>query len=179
MNPYGIIYSALNTSNGKRYIGQTVNTLGIRRTEHIRKMAKKKTYFATAYKKDGPFLWVILDWAGDKKELDIKEQHWIQFYNTTNKKYGYNMMGGGQGGNRTFTKEHRDNIRKAKLGKKRGPHSDATKQKMRQAHLGYRHTDEALAKMSKRWKGVPKSLEQRKKIGLSVTATKSLKREHQ
>jgi hypothetical protein len=93
---YGIIYSALNIRNGKRYIGQTIHSLDSRRRGHYR--YKKNNHFFYALQKNrGLFLWTILDTASDKQELDNKEAFWIQFYNTTNREYGYNKQQGGSG----------------------------------------------------------------------------------
>lgn len=94
-----IIYEAINTINGKRYIGQTTRALLERKKEHICsvKYSSGCTLFKRALVKYGEdsFNWKIIDYANNKKELDIKESFWIEFFNTTNTKYGYNLKGGG------------------------------------------------------------------------------------
>ena len=59
-------------------------------------------------------LMTILDVAQDKKELDNKEQFWIQFYNTGDRDYGYNKRLGG--GNGTISDEHKRKMSESRKG---------------------------------------------------------------
>jgi hypothetical protein len=52
----------------------------------------------------------------------------------------------------------------AKMGKKRGPHSQATRQKISRANTGHKPTEETLKKMSASRKGKEVTPEQRKKL---------------
>lgn len=61
---------------------------------------------------------------------------------------------------RTFTPEHRAKISASKKGKSH-PHSDETKEKMKQAHLGRKFSEETKEKMRRAKLGVPKSPEHR------------------
>lgn len=95
-----IVYEAINLINNKRYIGQTTRSLNERRIEHI-KTSKRNVnvslHFYRALNKYGieNFCWKIIDRADTQDDLNIKESFWIEFFNTTNIKYGYNLKGGG------------------------------------------------------------------------------------
>lgn len=95
---YGIIYSATNIINNKKYIGQTKQGLEIRKHAHLSSYKKEqKTVFQKALKKYGEenFIWEIIDYAKTPEEIDLKERYWINYYNTF-KQGGYNMTPGGQ-----------------------------------------------------------------------------------
>lgn len=99
-----IIYRAENKKNGKNYIGQTNKTLDYRKAQHVNSKNNKHTknyVFSRAIKKYGVdgFNWSIIDTAKDQDELDRKEIHWIEYYDSMiDNKNGYNMKGGGAGG---------------------------------------------------------------------------------
>ena len=97
---YMIIYKATNLINNKVYIGQTINTLEYRKSQHIRdaKLRPRNIYFHNAINKYGSdnFTFEIIDTANDINELNKKEAKWIRFYNSTNEKYGYNLDSGGK-----------------------------------------------------------------------------------
>ena len=97
MEHYGIIYSATNTVNNKKYIGQTTCALEKRKREHINSINQQKFSFQKAMKKYGieNFLWEIIDYANSPGELDYKETYWINHFGTYGHK-GYNMTIGGQ-----------------------------------------------------------------------------------
>ena len=128
-----IIYKTTNLINGKIYIGQDThnnpNYLGSGVLLHL---AIKK-YGKENFKKE------IIDTGYTQDDLNEKEKHWIFFYQSTNKKIGYNLAIGGRGGGygmnnpnkeiikkkisdslkgKEKTKEHCVNISKAKKGKR-------------------------------------------------------------
>lgn len=90
------IYKITNLVNNKIYIGQSK-----------RKEIDTKEYFGSgklinlAINKHGKenFKKEILEECKTKKELDERERHWIKYYNSTNRKTGYNISIGGDGGN--------------------------------------------------------------------------------
>ena len=41
------------------------------------------------------FEWKIIEYCSSQEELNLKESFWINFFDTTNPKYGYNLKGGG------------------------------------------------------------------------------------
>ena len=95
---YGIIYSATNIINNKKYIGQTKQGLRIRKNGHLSSYKREqKTSFQKALKKYGEenFIWEIIDYAKTPEDIDLKERYWINYYNTF-KQGGYNMNPGGQ-----------------------------------------------------------------------------------
>ena len=100
---YGIIYSATNKINNKKYIGQTTCSLMKRKREHLTSVTQNKTSFQKAINKYGikNFVWKIIDHAESQEELDEKEIYWIDYYNTFGHD-GYNMTTGGQGVNRAI-----------------------------------------------------------------------------
>ena len=96
-----IIYKATNIQNGKVYIGQTTNTLEYRKSQHFRESKsehRKNTYFHNAISKYGEesFVFEEIDSAESIEELNIKEEKWIRFYRSTEKRNGYNLDSGGK-----------------------------------------------------------------------------------
>lgn len=95
---YGYIYKIINTVNNKVYIGQTTKTVEERFKMHLNAAnsnAKKTLHLYSAmnlYGKD-KFYAVEIDTAKNRKELNIKECYWINYYNSI--KNGYNMIDGG------------------------------------------------------------------------------------
>ena len=86
-----IIYKTTNLINNKIYIGQDINNnylyIG---SGTILKNAIKK-YGKENFKKE------ILESCSSKEELDLKEEYWINYYNSTDKTIGYNIANGGGG----------------------------------------------------------------------------------
>jgi hypothetical protein len=98
-----IVYAITNKINGKMYIGQTSRPLNLRTKEHfcLKKTGCTGLYNAiTKYGRDG-FDVEVLATVPNQTSLDVAEVFFIQQYNTTNSKYGYNACPGGLGGNRT------------------------------------------------------------------------------
>ena len=129
---YGIIYKITNKINGKVYIGQTIQNGGFNRryrnnleknthNEHLKNSIKK-------YGIDNFTICTEFDIAFSKDELDIKEDIWINFYNSTNTKYGYNNKTGGSKG-RPSEEANKKNSESHK-----GKHvNDETKMKIRES----------------------------------------------
>lgn len=120
-----IIYKATNLLNGKVYIGQTTNSLKYRKEQHIReaKCAKRKSvYFHNAINKYGEvnFSFEEIDSAETIDELNEKEQYWIKFYHSTDKRYGYNLDSGGLNG-REKSEETKKKIGETTKAKWRDP----------------------------------------------------------
>jgi group I intron endonuclease len=96
-----MVYKAENKINGKIYIGKTINSFAKRKSGHKYNAFKcsSKYPFHSALRKYGfeNFEWSIIDTAENEDKLNGKEVYWIKFYNTTNKKYGYNLTNGGDG----------------------------------------------------------------------------------
>ena len=92
------IYCIINLINNKRYIGKSVN-IPQRIANHIcslnRESSDSNRYLISSWKKYGKenFTYIILEEFENMNENLIKEKelYWINFYNTTNSKFGYNL----------------------------------------------------------------------------------------
>jgi len=158
--PFGFIYKATNTINGKVYIGQTVKKLNIRKAQHqYDAKHKSKLYFHLALLKYGfdNFVWEIVDTCSNIEESNKKEQNIISFYNSTDRKKGYNIDFGGNStirneetkekirlSKRNISDETKEKIRIANLGK---VVSEETKEKLRIANLGKVFSEETRKKL--------------------------------
>lgn len=97
-----IIYKITNLINNKVYIGKTVRTIEQRFKRHCydaKKNPNTKNHFHRALLHYGSENFKIeqIDTAETPKELNEKEQYWINLYQS--KEFGYNMTPGGDGGN--------------------------------------------------------------------------------
>jgi group I intron endonuclease len=130
---YGIIYKVKNIVNKKVYIGQTTRKLLYRQTNHYYKMNSVNYPFYNAIRKHGKenFEWGEIDSAATKEELDSMEIFWIDFYRSTEKKFGYNAKTGGSVP--VFNEETLLKISKSGIGRKA---SRETKEKLSRIHIG-------------------------------------------
>ena len=137
-----IIYKAENLITKKSYIGKTIRTLNKRKLEHISRVSYRKSYFHNALKKYGlnAFKWQVVEKGKNELELNILEQHYIQYYKT---KYpnGYNLTSGGEGViGYVMTRRHRENLSQSKMGEKNPrfgkPLSKKHKRKISEANKG-------------------------------------------
>ena len=106
---HDIIYKAENLLTGKVYIGQTECTLEERVSNHYKQMYKTMTNssdfkyndkafsFELHNNEKETFIWEIIDRVTITSELDEREKYWISYYNSTDRKFGYNINSGGQG----------------------------------------------------------------------------------
>ena len=100
------IYKITNTVNNKIYIGQTTKTIEERFEKHWQEAKcshngnRPENYFHNALVKYGKKNFKIeqIDVCSSLDELNKKEEYWINFYNSTNKLIGYNLMLGGKSG---------------------------------------------------------------------------------
>ena len=126
-------------------------------------------YFMKAIEKYGwdNFDHIILCTGLTREEASMLEVKLIEAYDTTNRDKGYNLDGGGFK-NKKMSEESRRKIgdahrgrfteaqweaAKARRGKKGHPHTEETKQRLREFHLGKKMSAEACAKMSEAHKG--------------------------
>lgn len=164
------IYRAINTANGKSYIGFDSNWPA-RKTDHKRDKTKKNAFY-NAIRKYGweAFNWEVLYQSKDKHHtLNEAETHFIKEYNTF-KKDGYNMTLGGEGALGTISwntgighvAESCDKMSKTKKalfatgelipwnkGRKMGISPNKGKKGW------FKHTDESKKRMSEQRKGKP------------------------
>lgn len=94
MNDYKI-YCHTNKINGKKYIGQTCQSLADRWGSDGRRYKGQPFYAAIEKYGWDNFEHELLFQNLSQEEADLKEQELIALYNTTNKKFGYNITEGG------------------------------------------------------------------------------------
>lgn len=114
-----IIYKATNIINNKVYIGQTVNSLSVRKAQHERSHEYGyKTAFSNAIRKYGKenFKWEVIYETDSMEDLNEKESYYIEYYKSLVTENGYNLKGGG--GNDFLTQEVKNKIGEAQLGEK-------------------------------------------------------------
>lgn len=128
------IYKITNKKNNKIYIGQTIRLIEKRFQRHINDALNNilDTHLARAIRKYGQdsFEITLIDTAKSQDELNIKEQYWIQKYNSINSEIGYNETDAiyKSGGNTYMSKTKKEleqivrKISKSKIGN-RNPHS--------------------------------------------------------
>lgn len=138
--------------NGKRYVGQTKRPLKVR---WLSNGDGYKSQFV--YKAILKYGWNNVNHTvysvESQKEADYLEKYLIAFYNTTDRKNGYNISTGGEknpNSGRHLSEDHRKKIGEAHIGK---VVSEDTKRKLSEANKGKvtwmkgkHHTEEAIEK---------------------------------
>lgn len=164
---YGIIYKITNSTNGRIYIGQTVNALSYRWKQHCK--SKKEYPISRAIRKYGKENFSIeeIDSAEDIFELDQKERLWIESLNCIVPN-GYNITSGGFSGSKAKrSEETKRKISESKIGLHSGEnnpfygktHSDEFKgwigerNKEKKWNLGKKLSLDVRAKLSETRKG--------------------------
>ena len=161
-----VVYMYTNKVNGRRYIGIT-NDLERRRKEHLRHSTQLIDRKIKEYGADNFDLVVIF--TGTYEECKIKEQEYIEQYQTLASQNGYNITKGGDGvvG---FSHSEESKKRMSESHKKlpHKPHSEETKQKISESNIGkhsnYKPTEETKQKISDSLTGRKLNEEQRKAI---------------
>lgn len=121
----GVIYRARLKKDGRVYIGQTWN-FNQRKKDHVR--SKDGYYFHKALRKYGVdfFQWDVICEVWTQQQLDDCENYFVDYYDSTNRKKGFNLKKGGRG----------------------GKHLEITKRKLSMLALGNKHTQETKDKIS-------------------------------
>ena len=92
---FGYIYKITNLVNNKIYIGQTIHTLKYRFNQHINQ--NKCTKLHNAIVKYGKENFIIEEIEKVPQSLlDEREIYWIDFYASTDRIVGYNILKGGK-----------------------------------------------------------------------------------
>lgn len=156
------------TPNNKIYIGIT-SQRPQNRWRSIGQGYIRNILFSRAIKKYG---WGNIKheilYAGlTKEEAEEKEIELIASYKSNEREFGYNISNGGQCVG-MFSEETKQKLRKANLGKK---HSEETKKKISESHLGEKNylygkhlSEETKKKLSEAHKGKKASEETRQKM---------------
>ena len=168
-----IIYAFKNKTNGKIYVGQTINTFKYRTMQHLR---SNQTYFDKALNKYGVegFEYKIIDTAQNPVELNEKEIYWIEKLNSL-KPNGYNICTGGKtssGYRHTYESKVKMSVTKKKLGSMRGnknhyygkKHTEEIKQKMKKAW----ENEERIAKLKKHNENLDRTYQQKKVVNVDT-----------
>lgn len=169
----GIIYQALNSVNGKSYIGQTWRDLNARILEHTFWAMKEERgcpLFYSAIRKYGPkvFEWKILSRAGTQGRLDSLEKGWIEKLGSQ-QPGGYNLAVGGLGWKGC---KHSKEANQQKSERMKAAYASG---ELRPAMLGRKRPEHA-EKMREFWKGRCFGLiteESRKKMSLAHLGDKN------
>ncbi len=135
-----IIYKITNIITGKIYIGLTIQNINTRFNHHIYEAKLGSTsYLHRSILKHGKenFKIEIVDTAESTEDLQNKEVYYINHFNTTNRKVGYNIAKGGSIGLNGFK------------------HSEESRRKMSISSTGNKHSLETKLKLSKFRKGKP------------------------
>lgn len=162
----GVIYLITNTVNGKLYVGQTIKKLSHRWNLHKAQALRGKSSQAVhrAIVKHGPENFTIKAiLTAPEDQLDVHEVRLIKEYDSMHPSKGYNMTPGGGGtgsgaenhrygkpgywADRPYPDEARAKLKAASI-KVRGPHSEITKKRISDAHLGMALPFEVRAKVS-------------------------------
>jgi len=110
-----VIYKVTNVQNNKCYIGQTSKALNYRKRAHENCTRRKEGFlFHKAIRRHGTqhFKWEVLGYCKSKEEADNAEIICIEFFQSNDRRYGYNIHSGGNGGN-SVTPENRERFCKA------------------------------------------------------------------
>ncbi len=125
MKKGGSIYLAANLVNGKVYVGQTIQPLSRRWSQHIRTAQDKPKYaLHHAIRKYGASMFAVSVVAqSDTREgLNELEREWIALRQANDPRFGYNMTSGG-GANvnaikgRTLSPWHKERLTGSTRGK--------------------------------------------------------------
>jgi len=151
------IYKITNTSNGKVYIGSSINTLQrwAAHKSHCRKNKHCNRHLQGAWNEYGEksFQFSIIDECNENLLL-TQEDLWINYYDSRNQEKGYNLASA----NRVeWSAESRLKASLSHMGSKNAHfgkgHSVEAMQKIMDANVGRKHTEEWKAQHSKDIKG--------------------------
>lgn len=160
------IYCWLNTANGKRYVGQSVN-LKNRTMGHVydlRAHTHANSHFQHAWDKYGQSAFVLqICEECHVESLDDREKYWIRYYNSMDGRFGYNKDDGGKA-NHSLCAESRKKISQKLMGH---PVSASVIEKTRLAHLGRKQSAESIAKRVAKMTGRKHSPEAIEKMRMS------------
>lgn len=170
------VYMHTNKVNGKRYIGQTCMSTkqrwGVDGCNY-----KKSTYFYNAIQKYGwdNFLHEVLFDNLTLDEANAKEIELIEFYQTMNDDFGYNLRSGGSGGEfaertKKLMSEIRQGEKNCWYGKK---HTEETKRRMSISGKGRKFTEEHKRRIAEAHKGKTLTDEHKKKLSEALKGEKS------
>jgi group I intron endonuclease len=152
------IYCIFNKSNGKIYVGQSVQ-LKTRISQHKSELNfnnHSNNHLQYAWNKYGEdsFEFIVIETC-DEEKLNDNEIKWINYFNSTNPDYGYNLESGGNS-NYHLSDETKQKISEHRKGKCVGEdnpfygktHTEEVRKKISETQLGRKHSNETKNKMS-------------------------------
>jgi len=173
-----IIYKITNTITNKVYIGQTIRQLCHRIYEYKTETTSDtapNSRIINSFRKHGfdKFKFETIDIATSIDELNQKEIYWIDFFNSTNKLVGYNILPGGRNSMKPF--EVRFKMSNAHKGTKQSQewiNKRIAKEGTDEAKkYGKEKTEEDRKRLSenspKYWQGKSRAQETKEKISLT------------
>jgi len=115
------IYLINNLVNNKKYIGSTIN-MYMRFHNHLsqlRTKTHKNCHLQRAFDRDGEnnFQFKIIENIHDVGSLAVREQYWMDYYQSGDRKFGYNLIIDAV--HFTVSEETREKMSKSKKGKKK------------------------------------------------------------
>lgn len=137
------IYSITNTVNGKVYVGSAVSITG--RLKAHRWMLQRgdhgNIFLQRAWNKYGEknFKYDVLELC-EVSELDVREQHWMDYLKVCNQVYGYNLCPTA-GSKRGFKCSEATKLKISKANSGKSP-SEETRKRMSEARIGKQFTEE-------------------------------------
>lgn len=95
------IYCHTHIESGRRYVGLTVRSMERRWSQHViqsRSTKNGRWHFPNAVRKYGPqaFSHGVLEVCETLEQANVREDYWIDFYDTRNPERGFNLAKGGQ-----------------------------------------------------------------------------------
>ena len=138
--PYGVIYCITHKDTNRVYIGQTVSTLKQRWASH------RSTSFCVvlhrAIEKYGHENFSIeqIATADSKESLDVLESHYIEFFGSTDRATGFNLMRGG-----SFGKHSDESKKKMSIALRKAYENPEFKAKLSAARTGVKHSPDRIA----------------------------------
>lgn len=149
IDAYGVIYKITNKVNNKTYIGQTIEGFDRRYSYNIFKNTHNK-HLKNSIEKYGIEnfdICKIFDIAFSKEELDIKENLYIEQFNSI--KNGYNKREGGSKGKLSEETKQKLSEYKGEKASMYGKHqTEEAKRKISEARKGKKASNETKQKMS-------------------------------
>jgi group I intron endonuclease len=158
---YPGIYKATNSVNGKVYIGQAQNCRK-RIQDHKWGYSKYQSLFYFAIRKHGidSFQFEIIECVLDCSTIDNRENYWIEFYQSYNRNFGYNLARYAKTTRGIFKSEREKAAASLRMSKKVGKlnsffgkkHSKESIQQMREVKVGKKTAEHVKKLMSNKRK---------------------------
>lgn len=158
--PYGVIYCVQHRASGRRYIGQTTQSLLDRWRAHKRQSVCVLLHRAILKYGAEAFDVTVLDVAGSKQALDDREVFFIDLYKSNRRSHGFNLMSGGSFGKHSVESREKMSIKVRKalaetdlrsrlsLARRRWSHGPEALAKISASNTGKRHSDKTKTELS-------------------------------